>query len=106
MLFNSVLFVIFFAVFFALYTFVARTRDAKLALILAGALVLGLLVGQPWPVLTTAALGVVAWHYWKLRHVLLRLTARQRLAPPRGAGVWNELDRLLYRPAVLRGLRG
>jgi two-component system phosphate regulon sensor histidine kinase PhoR len=48
-------------------------------------------------VLTVVALGVVARHYWKLRQVLLRLTARQRLAPPRGAGVWNELDRLLYR---------
>jgi two-component system, OmpR family, phosphate regulon sensor histidine kinase PhoR len=44
-----------------------------------------------------AALGVVAWHYWKLRAVLLRLTSRRRLPPPRGAGVWNELDRLLHR---------
>ena len=69
----------------------------QLALILTAALALGLLIGRPWPVLTVVALGVVAWHYWKLRHVLLRLTARQRLAPPSGAGVWNELDRLLYR---------
>ena len=69
----------------------------QLALILAGAVVLGLLLGQVWPVVTVTALGVVAWHYWKLRGVLLRLTARQRLAPPQGDGVWNELDRLLYR---------
>ena len=69
----------------------------QLGLVLLGALVLGLLIGQPWPVLTVAALGVVAWHYWKLRNVLLRLTARQRLAPPAGVGIWNELDRLLYR---------
>jgi two-component system, OmpR family, phosphate regulon sensor histidine kinase PhoR len=69
----------------------------QLALVLALGLALGLLVGQPWPVLTVAALGVVAWHYWKLRHVLVRLTARQRLEPPRGVGVWNELDRLLFR---------
>ncbi len=69
----------------------------QLALVLAAALLLGLLVGHPWPVLTTGALGVVAWHYWKLRGVLLRLTARQRVAPARGTGVWNELDRLLYR---------
>ena len=81
----------------------ARARSAwfktlgQLALILMAALVLGLLVKQPWPVLTVAALGVVAWHYWKLRNVLLRLTARQRLAPPQGDGIWNELDRLLYR---------
>ena len=76
----------------------AWTRTlGQLALVLLGALLLGLLIGKPWPVLTVAALGVVAWHYWKLRNVLLRLTARQRLAPPQGVGIWNELDRLLYR---------
>jgi len=68
-----------------------------LVLILGAAAAAGLLVGQPWPVITAAALGVVAWHYLRLRSVLLRLTARQRLAPPLGDGVWNELDRLLYR---------
>jgi two-component system phosphate regulon sensor histidine kinase PhoR len=80
-----------------------RTRNAwfktlgQLGLVLAGALLLGLLLGRAWPVLALAALGVVAWHYWKLRGVLLRLTARQRIQPPQGAGVWNELDRLLHR---------
>lgn len=69
----------------------------QLLLVLLVALVAGVLVGRPWPVLTLAALGIVAWHYWKLRNVLLRLTARQRLSPPQGAGIWNELDRLLYR---------
>lgn len=39
----------------------------QLALILALAVVVGLLVGQVWPVVTVAALGVVAWHYWRLR---------------------------------------
>ena len=68
-----------------------------LALVLAAGLAIGLLLGKPWPALTVAALGVVAWHYWKLRGVLLRLTARQRTAPPEGEGVWNELDRLLHR---------
>lgn len=69
----------------------------QLALILAAAAAVGLLVGHPWPVITLAALGVVAWHYWRLRSVLLRLTARQRLQPPTGEGIWNELDRLLHR---------
>ena len=79
-----------------------RARNAwfktlgQLGLVLAGALVLGLLLRQAWPVLAVAALGVVAWHYWKLRGVLLRLTARQRIEPPQGDGVWNELDRLLH----------
>jgi two-component system phosphate regulon sensor histidine kinase PhoR len=76
----------------------AWTRTlGQLALVLVAALLAGLLVGQPWPGLAIATLGVVAWHYWKLRDVLLRLTARQRVAPSPGNGVWNELDRLLYR---------
>ena len=75
-----------------------------LAGVLALATVMGVAVGQPWPVVAITALGVVAWHYWRLRRVLLRLTARQRLAPPQGDGVWNELDRLLHRTqAEMRG---
>jgi two-component system phosphate regulon sensor histidine kinase PhoR len=69
----------------------------QLALVLAVALALGLLLGHAGLALALAALGVVAWHYWKLRGVLVRLTARQRFGPAQGAGVWNELDRLLHR---------
>lgn len=69
----------------------------QLALALAAALALGFAVGQPWLVITLAALGVVGWHYWKLRQVLLRLTARQRFVPSADGGVWNALDQLLYR---------
>ncbi|HEV8693351.1 MAG TPA: phosphate regulon sensor histidine kinase PhoR [Lysobacter sp.] len=76
----------------------------QLALILVAAAVIGLLIKHPWPVLTFAALGVVAWHYWRLRKLLVRLTARQRHTPPLGEGTWNELDRLLYRgQAEMRG---
>jgi two-component system phosphate regulon sensor histidine kinase PhoR len=76
----------------------AWTRTlGQLAAILGAAVVVGLIVKQPWPVVTVAALGVVAWHYWKLRGVLERLTARTRMPPPTGDGVWNELDRLLFR---------
>lgn len=73
-----------------------KTLGVLVAVLLA-AVALGLLIGELWPVLTLAALGIVVWHYWKLRGVLLRLTARQRLSPPQGDGVWNELDRLLFR---------
>ncbi len=79
----------------------ARTAWLKtlglLAGVLAVALVIGLLAGQAWPSLTIAALAVVAWHYWKLRHLLLQLTARRRFMSPRGDGVWSELERLLHR---------
>ncbi|WP_368562062.1 phosphate regulon sensor histidine kinase PhoR [Pseudoxanthomonas sp. UTMC 1351] len=69
----------------------------ELAAVLTLAVIVGLLLGHVWPVVTLAALGVVAWHYWRLRKLLLRLTARERLAPVQGTGVWNELDRLLHR---------
>ncbi|WP_460726867.1 phosphate regulon sensor histidine kinase PhoR [Lysobacter rhizosphaerae] len=69
----------------------------QLALILAAATLVGVLIRHPWQVLTVAALGVVAWHYWRLRKLLIRLTARQRYTPPLGEGTWNELDRLLHR---------
>jgi two-component system phosphate regulon sensor histidine kinase PhoR len=69
----------------------------QLALILAAATLVGVLIRHPWQVLTVAALGVVAWHYWRLRKLLMRLTARQRYTPPLGEGTWNELDRLLHR---------
>ena len=59
----------------------------QLTLVLVAALLVGLLVGHPWPLLAIAALGVVAWHYWKLRDVLLRLTSRQRVEPSGGDGV-------------------
>ncbi len=69
----------------------------QLALVLVAAGVIGVLIQHPWPTLTFAALGVVAWHYWRLRKLLMRLTARQRHTPPLGEGTWNELDRLLFR---------
>lgn len=74
-----------------------RRTLSELAGVLVLAVLVGWAIGHLWPTLTVAALGVVAWHYWKLRGVLLRLTARQRLDPPEGVGIWNELDRLLYR---------
>ena len=54
----------------------------QLALVLVAAGVIGVLIQHPWPTLTFAALGVVAWHYWRLRKLLMRLTARQRHTPP------------------------
>ena len=73
-----------------------RTLGA-VVLALLGATVAGALVGHAWAGLALAALAALAWHYWRLRRVLRRLTARQRWEPPRGEGVWNELDRLLFR---------
>jgi len=74
----------------------AWTRTlGQLALMLAAALLLGLLAGQVWPALALAALGIVAWHYWRLHRVLSRLSSRQRSPASEGVGVWNELERQL-----------
>ncbi|MCD9027594.1 phosphate regulon sensor histidine kinase PhoR [Luteimonas sp. BDR2-5] len=69
----------------------------QLAAILAAAIVVGALLGQVWMALALTALGVVAWHYWKLYDLLTRLTSRRRVPPPQGDGVWQETDRLLHR---------
>jgi two-component system phosphate regulon sensor histidine kinase PhoR len=74
-----------------------RTTLGRLGLVLLAALVLGWAIGRPWEVLALAAVGVLIWHYWKLWQLLSRLTARQRAAPPKGRGIWNELNRLLHR---------
>ena len=67
----------------------------QLGLVLAAALLLGLLLGQVGLALALTALGVLAWHYWRLRRVLARLTSRQRQPVAQGNGVWNELERQL-----------
>jgi two-component system phosphate regulon sensor histidine kinase PhoR len=66
-------------------------------LLLAAALLAGLLAGQAWMALALTALAALAWQAWKLRGLLSRLEGRQRTVPAGGAGVWAELDRLLHR---------
>lgn len=73
-----------------------KTLSTVLAmLLLSGAI--GFLVGYPGPAVAIAAVGVLIWHYWRLRQILDRLTARQRWEARSGVGVWNELERLLHR---------
>jgi two-component system phosphate regulon sensor histidine kinase PhoR len=70
---------------------------ARIALLLAVALAIGLTAGQPWMALALAALAALAWQGWKLRTLLSRLEGRQRVAAIEGSGAWNEVDRLLHR---------
>src|SRR3546814_17901349 len=66
----------------------AWTRTlCQLAIVLAVALLAGVLAGYPWQVLTVAALGIVALHSWRLRGLLLRAASRPRVATlPRKSG--------------------
>ena len=73
----------------------SRTLGRQL-LVLAGALVVGMFLDQPWPALAVAALGIATWQQLRLRRLLLRLQSRRHLPPAHGAGAWNELDRLLH----------
>jgi len=54
-------------------------------------------VTQIWVALALAAIGALAWHYWRMRAIIKRMAARQRIRAPRGLGIWNELERLLAR---------
>ena len=74
-----------------------RRTLATLAAVLLVAAVAGLASGHFWMLLAMASLGVLAWHYWRLRRVLASLTRRRRVQPPQGDGIWNALERLLSR---------
>jgi len=74
-----------------------RRTLTVLAALLAGAVVVGLLLDQVGWALAATALGMLAWHYRRLRRVLLGLTARRRWEPAHGTGAWDELDHLLHR---------
>ena len=71
---------------------------ARSGLLLASAMALGALTGHAWVALAFAALALLAWNGWQLRRVLQRLQLRRRAVDPRGgAGIWQQLDRLLDR---------
>ena len=48
---------------------------ATVAVLLLSALLIGTLLGHPTLVVALAALGVLAWHYWRLRQVLTKLNS-------------------------------
>ena len=69
----------------------------RLTLLLAAALVIGLVLGHPWPALAIAAVGVLAWQQIRLRRVVRHLSSRQRIAPHDGNDAWSALGHLLHR---------
>ncbi len=68
-----------------------------LGVVLALAALVGIFSGYIWAALAIAALAVLAWHYWRMRTIINRIAARRRIRAPEGAGIWNELERLLAR---------
>lgn len=68
-----------------------------LAVALALAALVGIFSDHFWAALALAALGVLAWHYWRMRTIINHIAARRRIHPPDGPGLWNETERLLAR---------
>lgn len=68
----------------------------RLALVVLGSLLLGLLSGHPWPLLCAGLLGVLVWHYAQLHALLGQLNRREWLERAQGQGVFSELTRVLY----------
>jgi two-component system phosphate regulon sensor histidine kinase PhoR len=63
--------------------------------------VLGALVGWAlkafWPAIAITGLLVLAWHYWRLHRLMLRMDQRQRFTAMHGHGLWDGLESLLHR---------
>jgi two-component system phosphate regulon sensor histidine kinase PhoR len=65
-------------------------------LFVLGALV-GLALQDLWAALAITALLALGWNTWRLDRLLRRLESGRRLAPNTGSGLWNALERGLYR---------
>ncbi len=70
---------------------------ARPALALGGALLVGLLIGHPWPALAIAAILLVGWQQLRLRRLVQRVASRQRIALGGGNDAWADLGQLLHR---------
>ena len=70
---------------------------ARPAVVLAAALLAGLIVGHPWPALAIAAIGLLVWQQLRLRRLVQRVASRQRIALDGGHDAWADLGQLLHR---------
>ncbi|WP_222565031.1 phosphate regulon sensor histidine kinase PhoR [Novilysobacter antarcticus] len=67
--------------------------------------VLGVAVGQFWPVLALGAVAMLGWQHWRLGRVLHRLGGRRWPTLTAKPGAWSELDRLHDRDQRERRVR-
>lgn len=74
-----------------------RRTLAAVASVLLLAAVAGLASGHFWMLLALGSLGILGWHYWRLRRILGSLSQRRHVHTPDASGIWNELERLLSR---------
>ncbi|MGV8942849.1 phosphate regulon sensor histidine kinase PhoR [Thermomonas sp.] len=70
---------------------------AQLLALYLVAVVIGVLIGQLWPLLAIVSMTVVAWNYWRIWRLQQQFTGQRRLSPARGRSVWSDIERLLHR---------
>ncbi len=59
--------------------------------LLLGALLLGLIVGQPWPALVLALALMLAWQMWRVLRFEYWLRHRTTERPPNASGLWGDI---------------
>ncbi|MCS4505746.1 Phosphate regulon sensor protein PhoR [wastewater metagenome] len=69
----------------------------QVALMVAGALVVGALAGRPWMVLALVLLAWIAWQGRMLMRLERWVRQGRRVHPPRLEGVWAHIAELLFR---------
>ncbi len=74
-----------------------RQSVGRLLMITGVSGLLGLLIGQFWPMLALSAFSILCWHYWRLNRLLAQLYQRRRLREIDGRGLWDDLEMLLHR---------
>lgn len=68
----------------------------RLALVLGGSLLLGLILGAPLLFLLLGVAGYLAWHLKQLRRLEQWLRTGRTYHPPEASGIWGEVFNLFY----------
>jgi len=68
----------------------------RIASIAAAGLLLGLLLGHPWPFLSVALIAYFSWHLYNLYRLERWLRVERSLHPPEAGGIWGDVCNQIY----------